>query len=168
MNTAQWHLLLNHLPMIGTVVGTLILIAGFLLKNNETIKQTALGVFVFSALAAIPSFLTGEGAEELAEKLPGVSETFIETHEDLAKLFLIVMLLLGGLSLLTLWASMFKRKFASALFFLVLFLAIGTCVFAKQVGTSGGEIRHTEIRNGYSGQDGTVPAPEDNGESEGD
>ncbi|HCS20859.1 MAG TPA: hypothetical protein DIW47_09940 [Bacteroidetes bacterium] len=168
MNTAHLHLLLNHLPMIGTVMGTLILIAGFLLKNNPTIKQTALGVLIFSALTAIPANLTGEGAEELVEKLPGISETNIETHEDLGKLFLIVMLLLGSLSLLTFLASLFKTKFSSALYILVLVFSIGTSVFAKTVGTSGGEIRHSEIRSDAPGQNGNAPVQENNGESDDD
>lgn len=168
MDTAHWHLLLNHLPLVGTIIGTLILIAGFLFKNNPTIKQTSLGVLIFSSLSAIPAYLTGEGAEELVEKLPGVSEMYIETHEDLGKLFLIIMLLLGGLSLVTLLASRFKTKFASALFILVLVLSIGACVFAKTVGTSGGEIRHTEIRGENPGQNANAPVLENNGESEDD
>jgi hypothetical protein len=33
-----------------------------------------------------------------------------------------------------------------------LILAIGVLFFAKQTGTTGGEIRHTEIRNGNTNQ----------------
>jgi len=147
MNTAHWHLLLNHLPIIGTVVGTLILVAGFIFKNNSTIKQTALGVFVFSALWAIPAYLTGEGAEEVIEKLPGVTESAIESHEDLGKIFMIVIGALGILSLIVFITDRFKSKGVSVLYVVVLVAAMGTSFFAKQVGTSGGEVRHTEIRN---------------------
>ena len=148
MNTAHWHMLLNHLPMVGIIVGTLILAAGFMLKDQPAIKMTALGVFVFAALMAIPSYLTGEGAEEVAENLPGVTESFIENHEDLGKIFLILAEALGGLSLITLIALRFKNKFTPILFGMILLIAAGTSIFAKQVGTSGGQVRHTEIRNG--------------------
>lgn len=148
MNTAHWHLLLNHLPIIGTVVGTLILVSGYLIKNNATIKQTALGVLVFSSLTAIPAYFTGEGAEEIVEEIPGVAESVIEVHEDLGKIFLIVALVLGALSLVTLLSATFKLKITSLLYVIVLVAAIGTGIFAKEVGTSGGEIRHTEIRSG--------------------
>jgi hypothetical protein len=57
MNTVHWHLLLNHLPIIGGIIGMGILVAGFVLKNNPIVKRTALGVFVFSAVFAIPAFL---------------------------------------------------------------------------------------------------------------
>ena len=148
MNTAHWHLLLNHLPMVGIVIGTSILAFGFLYKNQPVIKMTALGVFVFSAAIAIPAYLTGEGAEDIAEKLPGVTEGFIEEHEDLGKIFLILAEALGGLSLITLIALRFKNKFTPILFGMILLIGAGTAIFAKQVGTSGGLVRHTEIRNG--------------------
>jgi hypothetical protein len=168
MNTAHWHLLLNHLPVVGTVIGTLILIAGFLLKNNHTIKQTALGVLVFSALTAIPAYLTGEEAEEIVEKLPGVSENMIEAHEDLSKIFLVLVLILGALSVITFLASHFKSKFSSVLFFIILIASIGIAVFSKQVGTSGGEIRHTEIRSDSSGQNVDATENRENDEADDD
>ena len=148
MNTAHWHMLLNHLPMVGIIVGTLILAAGFVLKNQPAVKITALGVFVFAALMAIPSYLTGEGAEEIAEKLPGVTEGFIENHEDLGKIFLILTESLGALALVTFLFLRLKSKLAPVLLGLVFITAVGTSIFAKQVGTSGGQVRHTEIRNG--------------------
>jgi hypothetical protein len=164
MNTAHWHLLLNHIPVMGVVIGALILVAGFVLKNNETIKQTALGVFVFSALFAIPAYLTGEGAEEAVEKMPGVAEALIEKHEDLGKAFSIVTGVLGIISLLTFIADWRKNKIASGLYVMVLLLAIGTSVFAKQLGTSGGEIRHTEIRSGAQ----AMQQPETGGQEAGE
>lgn len=147
MNTAHWHMLLNHLPMVGIIVGTLILAAGFVFKNQPAVKITALGVFVFAALMAIPSYLTGEGAEEVAEKLPGVTESFIENHEDLGKIFLILAESLGALALMTFLFLRLKSKLAPVLLGIVFITAVGTSIFAKQVGTSGGQVRHTEIRN---------------------
>lgn len=152
MNAAHWHLLLNHLPIVGTIIGTLILAVGFGIKNNSTIKQTALGVFVFSALCAIPAYLTGEGAEEVVEHLPGVTESVIENHEDLGKIFMIVVGSLGILSLVTFVSDWLKSKVAPVLYVAVLISAIGTSFFAKQVGTSGGKVRHTEIRDNASPQ----------------
>ncbi|HEX5111298.1 MAG TPA: hypothetical protein VFV79_00515 [Saprospiraceae bacterium] len=155
MNTAHWHMLLNHLPMVGIIIGTLVLAAGFVFKNQPAVKMTALGVFVFAALLAIPSYLTGEGAEEIAEKLPGVTEGFIENHEDLGKVFLILAECLGVLALITFVFMRMKNKLAPVLLGLVFLTAVGTSVFAKQVGTSGGQVRHTEIRNGNApGNDG--------------
>ena len=147
MNQAHLHLLLNHLPILGTLFGILILAGGFLLKNN-TVKRTALGIFVLSALCAIPAYLTGEGAEEVVESLPGVSENLMEAHEELANIFLWMVGALGLFSLATFYADFKSKTIASTLYILTFVAAIGTMVFAQRVGTSGGEIRHTEIRSG--------------------
>lgn len=152
MNTAHWHLILNHVPVVGIIIGVLILVAGFVLKNI-TIRQTALGVFVFAALFAVPAYLTGEGAEEVVEKMPGVTEAAIESHEDIGKVFLIMAITLGLLSLFTFFAGLRKVRMAAGMYILVLLVAIITGVFAKQLGTSGGEIRHTEIRSAQQQND---------------
>lgn len=104
---------------------------------------------------AIAVNYTGEGAEHAIENLPGLDEQYdeqyIETHEDAAELFLIMMLVLGGTSLVTLFLAIKKMKLAVYGYILIILLIIATAFAAKDVGTSGGEIRHTEIR-----PDGTV------------
>lgn len=149
MNQAHFHLLVNHFPIIGVVIGILILSAGFIFKIN-TVKRTALGVFIFSSIFAIPAFLSGGGAEEVIEKLPGVSETYIETHEEMAEIFIWIIASLGVLSLLTFLSEYFKTKYSKLLYLLTAIMAIVTIVVAKQVGTTGGEIRHPEIRTTQS------------------
>lgn len=147
MNQAHLHLLFNHLPILGTLFGLLILAGGFFLKNN-TVKRTALGLFVLSAIFAIPAYLTGEGAEEIVESLPGVTENLIEAHEEMANIFLWMVGALGVVSLVTFYTDYKSKKIAPMLYTLTFVAAIGTMIFAQQVGASGGEIRHTEIRNG--------------------
>jgi len=149
MNDAHLHLLLNHLPILGVLFGLLILTSGFFLKN-KAVKQTALGLFVLSAILAIPAYLTGEPAEEMVEGLPGVTESLIESHEDLANIFLWMVGALGLFSLATFYADFKSKRIAPTLFVLTFVAAIGTMVFAQQVGVSGGEIRHTEIRSGVT------------------
>lgn len=147
MNQAHLHLLLNHLPILGALFGLLILAGGFFLKN-DAVKRTALGMFVLSAILAIPAYLTGEGAEEIVESLPGVTENLIEAHEDMANIFLWMVGALGLIALATLYTDLKSKKAASMLYALTFAAAIGTMVFAQRVGASGGEIRHTEIRSG--------------------
>lgn len=149
MNQAHLHLLFNHLPILGTFFGLLVLAGGYLLKNN-TVKRTALGIFVLSAVCVIPAYLTGEGAEEIAESLPGVTENFIEAHEDMADIFLGMAGALGLLSLLTFFADLKMQKMAPVLYAITFVAAIGTMVFAQQTGATGGKIRHTEIRSGVA------------------
>jgi len=145
MNDTHLHLALNHFPVIGLAIGIFVLLFGFLLRKDQ-VKETALAIFIFSALMAIAANYTGEGAEDLVENLPGISEQYIETHEDKAEVFLTMMLVLGGISLITLILAIKKMKWAIYGYILVILIAIATAFAAKEVGTSGGEIRHTEIR----------------------
>ena len=145
MNNAHFHLVVNHLPIVGLLIGTLILIAGLLLKQKD-VKLTALGVFVFTAITSIVAFCTGEGAEEVVQNIVGISETLIHTHEEYAESFFAITLILSGLALIVLIAEIRKLKYTKYFIYLILLLALADGVLAKYVGTSGGEIRHFEIR----------------------
>ncbi|MEJ4089217.1 hypothetical protein, partial [Galbibacter orientalis] len=138
MNDAHFHLVVNHLPIVGVLIGFLVLLAGLIMKKPQ-IKNTALGIFIFSALTAIVAFLTGEGAEEIVENLPGISETLIHKHEEYAELFLAMMQILGVTSLITLFLQYKKLPFLKYGFVLILLLSMVTMGIAKYVGTSGGE-----------------------------
>jgi uncharacterized membrane protein len=147
MNDAHLHLVVTHLPIVGVLIGFLVLLTGYFTKSPQ-VKTTALGIFIFSALAAIAAFFTGEGAEEIVENLPGVSETLIHAHEEQAEIFYTMMLILGGVSLVTMLMQYKKSAFAKYVFIVVLLLSISSIVMSKFVGTSGGEIIHAEIKNG--------------------
>jgi uncharacterized membrane protein len=156
MNGAHWHLVVNHLPIIFPIVGVIVMITGLILKS-EAIKRTAFMIFVFSSLAAIVAMNTGDGAEEVVEKINGVTENYIENHEETAETFAILSYILGGISLLGLWASFKQKSFSSIISITTLIFAFVVLFFAKQTGTTGGEIRHTEIRSGNN-----IPATENN------
>jgi len=146
MNEAHLHLLVNHFPIIGTLFGLGILITGMLLKNNS-VKNTAYILFIVAAFFSAFSMGTGEGAEELVEDLPNIGKEIIHEHEEIAEKFVIIMYATGLFGLLSLYTSIKNHKLAKVISLITLFLALFAAVFAKSVGTSGGEIRHTEIRS---------------------
>lgn len=156
MNGAHWHLVVNHLPIIFPIVGVIVMITG-LISKSEAVKRTAFMIFVFGALAVIAAMNTGEGAEEVVEKINGVTENYIESHEETAETFAILSYILGGISLFGLWASFKQKTFSSIISISTLIFAFVVLFFAKQTGTTGGEIRHTEIRSGNN-----IPATENN------
>ncbi len=145
MNDAHLHLIVNHFPIVGTAIGLLVLIVGYLIKNQQ-VKATSLGIFIFSALAAIAAYYTGEDAEEIVEKIPGISESLIHDHHEYAEQFFALLLILGGAALISLFLQIKKLGLAKYGYILVIILAISSLVSANYVGISGGEIRHTEIR----------------------
>lgn len=146
MNGAHWHLVINHLPIIFPVVGLIVIITG-LISKSEAVKRTAYLIFIIGALTAIAAMQTGEGAEDIVDNISGVSESYIETHEESAETFAVLSYILGGLSLLSLWASFKQKSFSTISSIVTLVFALVVLVFGKQTGTTGGEIRHTEIRS---------------------
>lgn len=146
MNDAHLHLILNHLPIIIPAIGLLVMIGG-LIFSSEIVKRVAYLIFILGAIAAFPAFSTGEGAEEVVENLPGVNEQLIKTHEEIAETFSILCYILGGVSLLGLWSNFYKKSFSNSVSYVIILISIITLYYAKQTGTTGGEIRHTEIRS---------------------
>ena len=142
---AHLHLVVNHFPIIGTILGLGILIAGMILKKI-TVKNTAYYLFVVAAVFAAFSMATGEGAEELVEDMPSIGKQIIHEHEEMAENFAVVMYVLGFFSLLGIYFDYKNHVKAKLVAAIVLIIAIVTVVFALFVGKSGGEIRHTEIR----------------------
>lgn len=155
MNEAHFHLVLNHLPIVIPIVGIFVMVSGLLFRS-ATIKQTAYAIFVLGALSTIPAFATGEGAEEVVEHLPEISEKLIHQHEEVAETFATISYLLGGLSLIGFWASWRKKSFANLIVYATLILSGLALYLARETGTTGGEIRHTEIR---ADQAATVATP---------
>lgn len=156
MNEAHFHLLVNHLPIIFPIVAVIVMITG-LISKSEAVRRTAYLVFSIGALTTIAAMTSGEGAEEVVEKISGISENYIENHEEAAEIFSILSYILGGLSLLGLWASFKQKTFSNIFSIVTLVFAFVVLFFGKQTGTTGGEIRHTEIRSGNS-----VPALDNN------
>jgi len=151
MNQAHLHLMVNHLPIMGTFVGTVVLLSGYVLKN-PIVKRTALGIFIFSCFGILGAHFTGEGAEEIVEELTGISRKLIHHHEDQAAIFGWSLLSVVLLSLITFYLDLKNKSLAKILYVLVIASAFVAVWFAKQTATSGGEVRHTEIRDAAAGQ----------------
>ena len=149
MNGAHFHLVVNHLPIIIPMAALIVLILGLIIKS-EVVKRTAYFLFVVGAICTMPAFASGEGAEEMAESLPGVTEQLIHEHEEKAEAFALLNYALGLISIVAVWASWKQKSFAKWLSIVMLVLALVVIFKGREVGTSGGEIRHTEIRKGVS------------------
>ena len=149
MDPAHAHLILNHIPVVGLGAAILLLLYAFA-RRNDDMKKAALIGFVLLALAAIPVYLTGGRAEDRVEHLPGVSEAIIEEHEEAATSSLIAIEILGVLSLAGLVLT--RGSKAVPRWLAVTSLAASIVVVAAMIRTAnlGGQIRHTEIRSGYS------------------
>lgn len=149
MNATHIHLLLNHFPIIGTLIGSLLLFWGIIKKQDST-KSLSAAILAVMAIIAIPVFLTGEPAEESVEKLPGVLEQSIHLHEEAAEIAIWLMEITGFFSLLAFFMAWRKQKTTNVIFTLVLVMSVISFAAMARTGYYGGQIRHTEISSGNS------------------
>ena len=144
MDATHLHLLLNHFPIIGTLIATVLLLISLTTKN-EAIQKASLVIIFLMALIAIPVFFTGEPAEERAEKLPGIAESIIEAHEEAAEAAFWVMMATGVISFVALLLQTAQHQTAKAAVILALVAGLVTSALMARTGYLGGQIRHTEI-----------------------
>ena len=147
MDWTHFHLMANHLPVLGLAFGLLILGWG-ILRRSDDVLNIGLMILVLSAGAAVPVYLTGESAEETVENLPGISEAVIERHEDSALYSLIATIAAGSAALGTLVFSRVKQPVGRRFIFVPMLFSFVALALIVWTANLGGQIRHTEIRSG--------------------
>ena len=145
MNDAHLHLLVNHFPIIGLFFGFIILLFG-IIKYNSTLKSTAYIIFIFCTIIGKISMMTGGKAAQMTKAIEEISRDHIHTHADAASLFMKPLYILGLVSIFGLVSIVKKRESEKFVSYCVILIAVICLFLSKNVGTSGGEIRHTEIR----------------------
>ena len=145
MDSTHLHLILNHFPIIGSVIAVFILMYGSY-RDYIPLQKVSLVLMVILAIIAIPVFLTGEPAGESVENLPGVTEALIEAHEEAAELAIWVMEFTGLLAFVALWLLTGQKKAANISVYLVILAGWLSFAMMARTGYLGGQIRHSEIR----------------------
>lgn len=144
INPAHWHLLVNHLPIIGSLFGILILLFG-MLRRSTPIVNLSLILFVASAVFSFIASTTGEIAEAYLKSLNPIDESYLERHAGATDIANYGMTAVGALALITL---IFERiRNVSFMPYLILFASIAVFILMARAGKLGGEIMHKEIRN---------------------
>lgn len=147
MNAAHLHLITNHFPVVGTFMAFLVLLLGWVGKK-PAVQKTALILFVFVGLVSIPGYLSGNGAEDIVEKFPGVSHQAIEAHEESAVVTLIFIECLAVASLLGFALFGRREKLPIGFLLTVVVLAISVTILTAKTSNLGGKIRHPQEMGG--------------------
>jgi hypothetical protein len=148
MNPTHIHLLLNHFPIVGTLIGSAVLIYSIINKQDSG-KITGAFIIVIMAIIAIPVLLTGEPAEESVEHLSGISKTLIHDHEEASEKAFWLMEITGIFSLLAIALYKFKSGFAPKAFLVAFAFSAITFFAMAWAGNLGGKIRHPETTKTY-------------------
>jgi hypothetical protein len=147
MLNAHWHLIVNHLPVLGVPFGAILLGTG-LLRSQTALQRAGLAVLILAGFAAGAAYLTGEPAEHALETQIAAGsrpEPLIESHEEAALAATTATGVLALIAAVALWklrrGALGRGWTASALA-----VAVATAVALAWVATLGGRISHPEIR----------------------
>lgn len=147
MSLLHLHLLLNHFPTVGMIVGLGVFVTAIAARSDD-LKRTSMGIFFGLALLSIPTFVTGTAAQLALSDTPGISKTVIEAHETAAFEAIWFMELTGALAWLGLWQYRRLSRIPQGTLTAVLLLGLVTFGMMTRAADIGGEIRHPEIRTG--------------------
>lgn len=145
MNLPHIHLLLNHFPIIGTIIGIGLFLFALIGKSDD-LKRASYVIFAGLALLSLPTYMSGNAAAEKIHKLPGVSDAVLAAHNNAALVALIFIEFMGLFSWLALWQYRRRGHAKGWTTGTVLVLSLIGLYFMSVTGNTGGEIRHTEIR----------------------
>jgi uncharacterized membrane protein len=142
---AHVHLLLNHVPTIGTIVAVFLLLLSFV-RRNDHLKKVSFELFFLIALATIPVYESGVAAAEALKDQPAMAKA-ITLHQDAALNAFILMELTGFVAWLALWQFRRIGRTTQALTGAVVVLSVLTLAVVALAANLGGDIHHPEIIN---------------------
>jgi uncharacterized membrane protein len=149
VNVTHLHLLLNHVPTVGSVVALGLLLLA-LVRRDETLKHAGLEVLFVIAVVTLPVYMSGVAARLELRDRPEVSDTAMRVHQDAALAGFAVTEVAGFVAWIALWQSRRRGRAARGIVPAVTLLSIVALVLMARSATLGGEIRHPEIRTDLS------------------
>ena len=144
------HVLLNHLPIYGTILGALALSISLVLRSRAA-QITALILTLIAGASAYPVFVTGQRAYKTIRGIADdAGADALDEHMDRAEktigaFYFLVALAVAGLLLPIKWP-----KSAFPLATLTLVVAILCSGIAVYIAQPGGQVRHPEFRQSES------------------
>jgi len=144
MTLAHLHLLLNHFPVIGSMIALILLLAA-IIGNSNDLKLASLILLLATALITIPTYMSGKAAESDIRQLPNVSQKLIVAHENAALLAYLFMEITGAISWFSLWQFRRNSRFGPRTISVVFAFGLLTLGLMANAATIGGAVRHPEM-----------------------
>ncbi len=160
-DVAHIHVMIVHLPIIGTVLAMIPLLWG-ILKNDTSVKWIGLVILVISIIGIPISTSSGEGAEHaffdgsMNIELDDTGKEILEIHSEAAELaegfwfFIWVLIVLQ----LIFWKREYSWK--HRLFWITVIANALLILWLGYVGYLWGQIRHPEFRSNVASPTNTT------------
>jgi uncharacterized membrane protein len=142
---AHVHIVLNHIPSLGSIAGLILLGAAIYTKNDQ-LKKFAFVVLVFVTLAVLPTYITGAEAQRAVSKSPSVSLAMIQVHQNAAMLTLVGMTFAGAFAWFGLWEFRRFTRAGSLTTMGTLVFGIVSAALILNTASLGGKVSHPEVR----------------------
>jgi hypothetical protein len=140
------HVVLNHLPIFGTILAALALAISLILRSRAA-QITALILAVIAGASAYPVFVTGQRAyKTIRNQSDDAGADWLDEHMDRAEKTIGAFYFLAALALAGPLLPIKWPKSAFPLAVLTLVAAILCSGLAVYIAQPGGRIRHPEFR----------------------
>lgn len=145
MNLAHIHIVLNHIPSLGTIA-CLVLLATAMFTKDERLKKRTFVVLVMIALTLLPTYISGMEAMRIIRDQPAFSRALVEVHHNSAMITLLLMTATGTLAWFGLWEfRRFNRAGKITSVGTLLAAAVTSAAILYTAGL-GGKVSHPEVR----------------------
>ena len=142
-NSAYLHILINHVPVIGTGMVLFVLLYGMIRRSDE-IKKLALILMILTAIVTIFVYTSGEKTGQIVEGISGVNEDFISPHGEFADWSFKASTVVGIVAL-ALFIIYRKKHLPMGMVILFFVLVLGVNGMMAWTSHLGGKINHLEI-----------------------
>jgi hypothetical protein len=140
------HVLINHLPIFGTMLGGLTLAISLILRNRAA-QITALILTLVAGVSAYPVLVTGQrGYKAVRSMTDDAGADALDEHMDRGEKTIGAFYLLAAFALSGLLVPIKWPKSALPLTALRFILALVCSGIAVYIAQPGGQIRHPEFR----------------------
>lgn len=147
MNFAHLHLIMNHVPTIGSVAALGLLFLGYA-RRNDHLKHVGLEVLFVIALLTLPVYVSGAAAHGELRNVKEVSDDAIRVHQDAAIIGFTLIEFAGFVGWVALWQWRRHGRPGRGMVPASTVLLLLSLAVMGWVANIGGEIRHPEILAG--------------------
>ncbi len=145
LSMAHIHLLMNHVPILGSIFVLMLFIIALVFKNGF-LQKLSLWFLAGVALFTAAAYVSGDGTKRAVQRFPQVSDAAIAMHEQAARYGLILMFIAGVVSLSGILLYSKRPVLPAYLRISVLVLLLVSVAVMIYIGFLGGQIMHPEIR----------------------
>lgn len=147
INGVEVHLAINHFPILLSLIGAAVLAIGVFLRLRQT-QVVGLCIVVCGALAAIPTYLSGTPARNIAQNYPVVTELAVVAHQQAAFYAFIALEVVGVVACYLLWQFAWRKSVSRRSLAAILVLTLVAFSLLARTAHLGGRIRHEELERG--------------------